>query len=127
MSILKYLKDYILWHYTLAISDFFTIWKDIVWFTYNYFSIPLLLRTLFSPWKRLGEKRKGYFDFVYIIMNLITRIYGAIFRIITILIGLIVVLFVIALGPIFLLLWIILPVVVIALLSKGISLIRVVN
>ena len=94
-----------------------------VWFVYNYFSISLLLRTFFSPWKRLGEERRGFFDPVFILIDILMRIFGASVRAITICIGLFFILVTILLGPVFLCLWLFLPFITVYLFVKGFILI----
>ncbi|HBM45944.1 MAG: hypothetical protein UT05_C0001G0079 [Parcubacteria group bacterium GW2011_GWF2_38_76] len=119
MDIILYFLRYVVWHYTRAIKDLFTIWINFIWFTFNFFSIPLLLKTFFSPWKRLGEERKGFFDVTFIIIDTIMRLFGIFLRSITIIIGLVFVILVIALGPVALTLWLVWPLIILYLLTKG--------
>lgn len=62
--------------------------------TYDYFSIGLLAKTLFSPWKRdvismehmtLGERLQ------VLVMNLVSRLIGAFIRFFTIIAGLLII------------------------------------
>lgn len=59
-------------------------WKNILLFGLEYFSLPLLLKTLFSPWRRIQwSSGKGFSigNFVQTaISNLISRILGALVR-----------------------------------------------
>lgn len=62
--------------------------------SYNYFSITLLAKTLFSPWRRdvVNPVNPSLQDRLQIfVMNLFSRIIGAIVRLITIIIGLIII------------------------------------
>ena len=114
---------YLAWHYTYAIRDFFGIWGNMIWFTYQYFSIPILFRTLFSPFKRLKEYSKGGLDigsfFESLVVNIIMRLVGFILRSIIILIGLSALTFTIFLGIVFFFLWLVLPFLIIFLLITG--------
>lgn len=121
MDIILYFLRYVIWHYTRAIKDLIRIWMDFIWFTFNYFSILLLLQTFFSPWKRLGEERKGFFDFTFVVIDIFMRIFGMLVRFITIIFGLSCVTVVIVLGPISLTLWLVWPLVIIYLLTNGLA------
>ena len=101
--------NYIIWHYTTAIKDIFLICRDFLWFLYNYFSISLLLRTLFSPWKRLGEEKRGSFDPVFLFIDLLMRIFGFIMRSIVIVFGILICVLFIFMTPFFVAIWLVLP------------------
>lgn len=117
-------RNYFQWHYTLAFVDIFHIWRNITIFLFNFFSIPILVRTLFSPWRRLQAERETQgFDLIDSLstgfINLIMRIVGAMMRSVLIVAGLIVVSLEIIAGIIFLLLWTFAPIIVILLLTAG--------
>lgn len=84
MLFLSILHHYILWHYTRAFAEIFHVWVNLFWFAFNFFSIPQLLRSYFSPWKRMTEGRGQTFNFEdiagFVIINLISRIIGMILR-----------------------------------------------
>jgi hypothetical protein len=108
------------WYYYEAVKDVLTAWKNFVIFAREYFSIPLLLRTLFSPWRRDITKRPKGLDikkfFQYLAYNGISRGVGLIVRFFTILVGLIFLLLTIALGAVFFILWLVLPFVLLGLI-----------
>ncbi len=85
--------DYIEWHYTSALKRIFHVWSNFFWFLVAFFSITQLLKSLFSPWKRITEDRGRTFSFEdlagYVIIGLISRIIGFIMRFFVILIGLV--------------------------------------
>lgn len=87
--------SYVKWHYTTAYVDFYRIAKNYLWFFWHFFAIPLHLRTLFIPWRRLSEETGRYFDlertFERIIVNTLMRVVGMLIRLIFIFIGLIVI------------------------------------
>ncbi len=84
--------DYFKWHYGRAYSYALTTWANLMWFIVHFFSISLLLRTLFSPWKRIHEEyhKTGVEDFfATIIVNSMTRIVGFLVRLTLLLVGLV--------------------------------------
>lgn len=75
-------------------------WESLVIFAYSYFSIPLLLNTLFNPFE--NDKPSKNFDILEIIVFAIfSRILGFIMRIILIIIGLAFTILMILLFPVF--------------------------
>ena len=98
-------------------------WKNFLKFGLNYFSIPFLLKTLFSPWRRyLWAYPKG-FDlgkyFEALASNLISRILGMISRVFLIIIGLLFEIFLIFIGFFIFLGWFLLPIFLILGLYHG--------
>jgi len=90
--------------------------SQIVWLlvlkNLDYFSIPILLKTLFAPWKRdilstqnlsLNEKFRIW------IFNLLSRLIGAVIRLFTIFFGLFLTLFLFIFGFAVVIIWILLP------------------
>ena len=121
------LPQWLSWQYIYVPSAILQAWRNFLLFTFNYFSIPILLRTLFFYWRRYryfygrGFDLKRYFDaFTF---NIISRVIGAIIRIIFIAIGALSEIFVIAGGLILLLGWFFLPLLIIGGLWLGIKLI----
>lgn len=92
MNMLLFLPYYIRWHYTRALSDLFQNCKHFLVFTFSFFSIEQLLKTLFSPWRRLGQTYSGGFDiedfFGSVIVNTLMRLLGFFIRLIVIVVGL---------------------------------------
>lgn len=83
----------------------------------DYFSIDLLLRTLFSPYRQisaskvqgaLGVQMRAFFD------RLISRLIGAMIRLVTILIGLVAIVIYAVIGLLVLVLWAVVPLLPIA-------------
>ncbi len=114
IRILKIDVHYILWHYSRGFTDVFTGWRNILWFVWNYFSIGLLLRSLFSPWRALSEEKRGTgFDLAEYLSNLlintIMRAVGFFIRLIFIVIGLIAWVIVFLTFPILIVFWVSLP------------------
>jgi hypothetical protein len=118
---------YLLWHYTKAFGEIFHVWKNIAWFTFHFFSIPQLLRSYFSPWRRMTEERSKGFDFEdlasFLIINLISRIVGVFLRTVVIISG-IASLIILLVGIITVyIFWILAPIIIAAALYFGIMLI----
>ena len=118
---------YFRWYYGKAIGGIFTVWRNFLWFVLHFFSFFLLLKTLFSPWKRLHEdyRRQGFHPglfFQTLIVNFIMRIVGSIIRSIIIVIALMFLLLVFAAGLLFFIFWIVAPVGVPLMIILGLGL-----
>ncbi len=111
------LKNLFVWVYFVAPLQFIKIWSDFIWFIYHFFSIRILVTTLFSKWQRIGEVRtkRGFEElFSVFVINSLMRIVGFIVRSIVIIAGLITLLLAVLLGIILFILWFILfPLIVI--------------
>ncbi len=120
-------RNYFQWHYTLAFVDIFHIWRNITTFLFNFFSIQILVKTFFSPWRRLHADRETEgFDLIDLLstsfVNLTMRIVGALMRSMLIVIGLCAVTAVIVGGIIFFVFWILTPIIIVLLCAAGIHL-----
>ena len=114
------------WYYGEALKNVLTAWRNFIIFALNYFSIPLLFKTLFAPWRRDITKRPHGLDlkkfFEYLAFNTISRGVGFVVRFFTILAGIIYLILTIIIGGIFFILWIILPLLILGLLIFAIIL-----
>jgi hypothetical protein len=123
MELVAFMPYYAVWHYTGAIADILRIWRNYLWFFYHFFSIPVLLKTLFSPWRRLQEEYKGGFDiesfFSTIIVNIMMRFVGALVRLVFIIAGIAILTIVFLAGLAFLVFWMVLPVLSLGVLVVG--------
>jgi len=114
MISLRVLWAYILWHYGRGFSELAHFWASIILFINHFFSIPLLIRTLFSPWRRMGEAtRRGGLHigdyFGDLVVGLLMRIVGFAVRMPTIIIGCIFLIGSVLLFPVLFLVWLLLP------------------
>ncbi len=119
------LIDFARWYYTAAFRDTLRVWLNYVWFITHYFSMVLLLRTLFAPWKRMQDpyRRNGLEELLSVlIVNTLSRIVGATIRLTLIVTGLVSLLVAVVLLFLWLALWVSLPVMVVVLFTKGLTL-----
>lgn len=110
MNLILVLPFYIRWHYTTALLDIKDIWVSFLLFFYNFFSIPTLFSTLFSPWMKIHDTyniNQSLLDaFVF---NSLIRVFGVIVRSSFILLGVLLLLLTFAFGLGVFILWFFLP------------------
>ena len=111
------------WYFLNQSNAILKAWKNLLVFNLNYFSIPLLLKTFFYPWRRYVWPYSKKFNLkVYLeafVSNSISRGLGAILRFFLILIGILAEILIIFLGIAILIVWIFLPLILIASLIFG--------
>jgi len=102
------------WHFYEMPKFLFLVWENFLLFGVNFFSINLLLVTLFSPWKKYNWHYPRGFSigeyFGTFISNIFSRIIGAMCRILLIVIGAIVQVFIFAFGALIILFWFLTPI-----------------
>jgi len=106
--------DFIVWHYGSGLKLYLRRWIFSMAWVVHYFSMPLLLPTLFAPWKRLvvEENTPGFhLDkwFQQITFNLISRCIGAVVRLFLLLVGLLTLLPAFLAGIMGLVAWVMFP------------------
>jgi len=88
-------------------------WRNTLWFTFHYFSLSILVGTLFSPWRRYSWSYRGGFSIgkylEALASNLFSRIIGAAMRLPLIAAGLITAILVFFAGAAVFALWFLLP------------------
>jgi len=101
------------WQFFDVPMSILKVWRNFLKFNLNYFSVPTLLKTLFSHWRRYSYSYGKRFDpgryFEALTFNMMSRGIGAVLRIFFIVIGLLIEIFIIFAGLILFLGWIILP------------------
>ncbi|MDO8470849.1 MAG: hypothetical protein Q7S63_02620 [bacterium] len=105
--------DYLVWHFIQAPKEILGAWYRVCSYSFTYFSTPVLVQTLFSPWRRsewgyprifdLGKFLETFFS------NIISRILGAIMRIFMIFFGILGELCVFFAGMLVFILWLLAP------------------
>jgi len=120
------LFQYLTWHYVDQVRAISRAWKNFLRFNLNYFSISLLFKTLFFPWRRYQWSYGRGFDigrfFQVLFSNLTSRVIGATIRFFLILIGVAAEIFIVLAGIIVFLGWLLLPVLLLAGLWFGFKL-----
>jgi len=115
------------WYFFEIPKEILKGWKNFLLFGLNYFSIPLLLKTLFSHWKRYYWVRGRGFSigeyFNVLLSNLMSRFLGALVRICLIIVGLAFEAFIVIAGLVIFFGWIFLLILLILGLVFGILLI----
>lgn len=106
-----------LWHFYEMPKFLLLVWRNYLLFGLNYFSIPLLIKTLFSPWRRYNWIYPKGFDvkefFNTLISNTFSRILGAMCRMVLIVVGAIVQFFIFVIGISVIILWFLIPFIII--------------
>lgn len=116
--------QYLSWHFFDVPRDILRAWKNFLRFYLHYFSIPLLIKTFFSPWRGYKWHYGRGFDIgkylETLFSNLVCRSIGAILRFFLILIGVFVEIFIVLFGFFVFLGWFLLPIFLIFGLYHGI-------
>jgi len=111
------LISWILWQFFEMPKFLFSVWNNYFLFATNIFSIPLLLKTFFSPWRKYNWSYPKGFDikefFNTFISNTFSRIIGAIMRTALIVVGILFQIFVAITGSIIFLAWLLFPFVIV--------------
>jgi len=104
---------YIKWHYGQGMKEFFGVAGNFLWFILHFFSFKLLLKTLFAPWKRLGEHYEGGLDISAfassLVVNGLMRIVGFVTRILVLSVGLISFVLMLAFSFFIFIIWVLAP------------------
>ena len=115
------------WHFETAFHELYEFWKNLIWFGYHFFSLPLLLKTLIRPLYRIHESAPPgtglnvELFFENLTINIIARIVGFFLRTCIIIIGLLYQACIIILGPLLFIVWFLLPVLPILFIFMGIQ------
>lgn len=122
---MRIIVAYIRWHFGQAVREVFEWYKNMSWFGYHFFSIPLLFKTLIRPIYRIHESaRPGTglnieLFFENLAVNVIARVVGFFLRVFLIICGGIYQLIFLLLVPIFLFVWLVMPLIPLACAITG--------
>lgn len=126
---MRFAFEYFKWHYGEGVASLVNIIGNFVWFFYEFFSIPLLLKTYFMPFHRLNEAyRKGFNIeswFETLVVNIMMRFVGALLRTVLITLGIFFILLTIGIGVCFFVAWLLAPFLLFFLISYGIKLVSI--
>ncbi len=129
MITIRLIISYITWHFGKGFQELFGLSKNLSWFGYHFFSIPLLFHTLIRPLFRIHESAPAgsglnvQLFFENITINLIARIIGFFLRVCLILLGGVYQICILFLAPILLLGWLIMPIIPFVLIIIGIQMV----
>ena len=102
------------WYFRVAPKNIVEIWANYLKANLHYFSVFLLLRTLFSPWHRDTSSYGRGFNFKRYMevwsLNMVSRVVGLIVRAVTIIFAIFLEVFISAFGFLFLAFWLLAPV-----------------
>ncbi|HMO79010.1 MAG TPA: hypothetical protein PJ997_02150 [Candidatus Paceibacterota bacterium] len=113
MKFLLLIPYYVVWHYTLAISNIILILNNFIWFAYDFFSVEIFLKKFFHP--------IGYVKIIKIKKsnNLLRIFFGFFVKTFVLIIALFVISIMFFIGTIFFLTWLILPILIPFILISG--------
>jgi hypothetical protein len=111
-------SQWLSWQFFEAPKGIISAWKNFLKFNLNYFSVGLLFKTLFSPWRRIQASYGKGFDFGRYLSafasNMIFRLLGALVRSFLIVAALFIEALILIVGAVAVLGWFILPLLFIA-------------
>ena len=121
----SFVLSYLTWHYGQAFTEIWNTTTNFIWALYHFFSVSLLFKTLFSPWRKMdvsygkGISMDNFFG--PLIVNTVMRLVGMLIRSIVIVMGLSSILIIFLLGCAAIILWPFLPLIIIFLLYKALT------
>lgn len=126
MPLLSLFLNYLYWHYTRGVIELGKNLADLLRFEWHFFSTGRLLRTWFSPWRRLGEDYGRRFSFevfaTAFVVNTLMRLVGFFIRTWVILFGLITLTVSVPVYALVMIAWFVLPLLIPVLIFFGLYL-----
>lgn len=121
MNRLFFVAYYTRWHYGKGLRELFRNWMDFLWFVVEFFSLGILVKTLFSPWERMGEGYPAGFHpsemIQTFIVNSLMRLVGFCVRIVVLCVGFIALIFSLVFGVVLMVSWLLFPGIIFFLLA----------
>ena len=107
------LIKYFHWHYFKQSGTILLGWKNLLRFNLEFFSIPVLLRTFFWPWRKYEDSFAKGFDLMQVLevitFNMMSRVIGILLRSILIVMGISLEIIIFFGGLIILTIWLTVP------------------
>ena len=123
MGLLFFVEDYVVWHYGRGTRDLGHIIASLLAFTYRFFSIRILSRTLVTPFARIRVSGADIIDIGAVLQNLtanlVARAVGFFLRVFVITAGILSGVAIAVAGLIALLLWLLMPALILLALAAG--------
>jgi len=120
------LIQYLVWQFLNVPKELAKAWKNYLRFFLHFFSVPTLIKTLFSPWHGIAWSYGRGFSFKkyaeVIISNVFSRVIGFFLRLVLISLGLVVEIIVFIIGFLIFFCWLFLPVILVLTIIYGINL-----
>lgn len=114
---------YLSWHYTRAFKHILDVYKNVIFFSFNFFSIKTLFITIFRPLKKKVEVKKEKRDddpgSEIFVVTLLMTILGIFIRLFTITAGMFSATVVFLFWAIVFIIWVLLPLVLAFLFFAG--------
>jgi len=105
--------QYFVWYFLDQPLRILKGWKDLLLFNLNFFSIPILLKSFFSPWRKYQVSYGRGFDaaryFEAFVSNLIFRVLGMIMKSVLIISWFFIEIIILFVGAICFVFWLIIP------------------
>jgi hypothetical protein len=112
------LRTWLVWQFYEAPKFLLSVWNNYIMFATRFFSLTLIFKTFFSPWRRYSWGYPKNFNvgefFSALIPNFFSRLIGAMVRIVLIIMGIIFQIFVVLTGLLVFIFWLIWPFLVLA-------------
>ena len=117
--------DFVSWWYGTGWRMRFSSWRERLIYWVNYFSLGLLLKTLFSPWRQIITQKPNESSMDQMIQaaidNVISRFVGFWVRSFVFFTGLVMIIFMAVFAILALLIWPLIPIIPIAIIALGAS------
>lgn len=108
--------SWFVWHFYEMPKFLFSVWNNFILFSTDLFSVPLLLKTFFSPWRRYKwDYPKGFNvantgEFLSTLtINLFSRFIGVLAKTVLIIMGIIITIFILIIGITIIFTWFLVP------------------
>src|SRR3989344_7847204 len=115
------ITTWIIWHFYEAPKFLLSAWSNYLWFGLEYFSVDALFLTLLNPWHKYQWSYPRGFSFgEYLnvfVSNLVSRIMGALARLLLIAVGAIAQILIFIAGMIVFAAWLLMPVLLVFLVA----------